>query len=85
MSFTATITSITPQDDGTGTGNILFYVTVAFADSTSGFVTAKTYSFPATTTQAAAVAQITTDGTAYKAKLAVLSTLAGKIGSVITI
>lgn len=83
MAFTATINSIAPADDGQG--SIQFLVTVAFADSATGWSTSKTYSFPITITQAAAVAQITTDGTALKAKLATISNLASKVGAVITI
>lgn len=85
MAFTAKIDSITPNDDGTGAAGINFIVGVTFADSVSGFTSTKTYSFPSTTTQAAAVAQITADGNSYKSKLATLSNLQGKVGSVITI
>lgn len=85
MAFTATINSITPQDDGFGTGKLQFVVGVTFADSASGFTTSKTYSFPPGTGQAAAVAAITADGTAYKANLAAVSNLQSKVGTIITI
>lgn len=83
MAFTANINSITPGDNGQG--GVQFLVAVAFADSTSGFVMTKTYAFPANSTQAAAVAQITTDGQAYKSALATLSNLQAKVGTIITI
>jgi hypothetical protein len=85
MSFTATINSIAPQDDGSGLGELVFIVAVTFADSASGFTTNKTYSFPKTITQPAAVAQITADGLAFKTHLGAVSNLATKVGSVITI
>lgn len=85
MAFTATITTITPQDDGSGTGTLTFLVAVTFADSVSGFTATKTYAFPSITTQAVAVAQITADGTAYKTHLAAVSNLQQKVGSIITI
>lgn len=88
MAFTATISSITPQQDNSGTNgaiNISYLVAVNFADSASGFTSSKTYSFPVNTTQAAAVAQITADGTAMKSALATAGTLQSKVGSVITI
>lgn len=85
MAFLATINTITAADDGSGAPGINFIVAVTFADSVSGFTTTKTYSFPSNTTQAAAVATITADGTSYKTKIATLSNLAGKVGSVIVI
>lgn len=83
MAFQATINSITPSDNGAG--GIQFLVTVTFADSATGWSTSKIYVFPITTTQASAVAQITSDGTAFKATLATISNLQSKVGTVITI
>jgi hypothetical protein len=83
MAFTATINAITPSDNGSG--GIQFTVQVTFADSVSGWSTTKIYAFPITTTQTAAVNQITADGTAYKATLGTISTLQSKVGTVITI
>lgn len=88
MPFTATIASITPQQDNSGTAgaiNISYFVTVNFADSASGFTSTKTYSFPVITTQAAAVAQITADGNTMKTALATAGTLQAKVGSIIII
>jgi len=84
MAFTATIASITPVGDGTGVG-VVYQTVVNFADSASSFASTKTYSFPVNTTQAAAVATITADGTAMKAAISTAGNLQGKIGSVITI
>jgi hypothetical protein len=81
--MTATINSITPVDNGNGT--IQYAVAVTFADSITGWSTQKTYLFPITETQAAAVATITADGNAYKATLATISNLQSKVGTVITI
>lgn len=83
MAFTATINAITPSGDGQG--DIQFSVAVTFADSASGLSFARTYVFPVTTTQAAAVAQITADGTAYKTKLTTISNLQSKVGTVLTL
>lgn len=82
--FTAKIISITPSPDGSGAG-INWLVDVTFNDSASGYSQDKTYSFPMGTTQASAVQTITADGTALKTALASASTLANKVGSVITI
>jgi hypothetical protein len=84
MAFTATIASIIPVGDGTGSG-VVYQTVVNFADSASSFLATKTYNFPVTTTQAAAVAAITADGTAMKATIASAGTLQAKIGSVIVI
>lgn len=85
MSFTVTITSIIPSDDGSGSAGINFTVGVTFADSATSFTCTKTYSFPSTTSQAVAVAAITADGNSYKTKLASVSNLVQKVGTVITI
>lgn len=84
MAFTATLSTITPQADGTGVG-INWLVTVTFADSATGFSSIKTYSFPMGTTQAAAQAAITADGNNLKGALASASTLASKVGTILTI
>ena len=84
MAFTATIASITPVGDGSGTG-VVYQTVVNFTDSASGFSSTKTYNFPVTTTQAAAVAAITADGTTMKSAIASAGTLQNKVGSVITI
>lgn len=78
MAFTATIASINFQDDN-------FHVVVNFNDSVTSWSASKTYTFPTGTTQAVAVAQITTDGTAYKAALTANNALQSKVGQVITI
>lgn len=83
MAFQATINTIAPSDDGQG--GIQFLVGVTFSDSVTNWSTTKTYSFPPATTQAAAQAQITADGNLYKSKLATLSNLTAKVGTVITI
>lgn len=85
MAFTATIDSIIPQDDGSGQAGVNFFVAVTFRDSVSLFITVKNYVFPATTSQATAVAQITSDGNSYKTKIATISNLQAKIGTVLTI
>lgn len=84
MAFTATIVSITPVGDGSGLG-ITYQTVVNFADSVSGFVSTKVYNFPVNTTQAAAVATITSDGTPMKTAIAGAGSLQQKIGSVIII
>lgn len=78
MAFTASINSINLQNDQ-------WTVTVLFGDSATGWSSSKTYTFPSATTQTQAMAAITVDGTAYKASLAQLSALQGKVGTVITI
>lgn len=78
MAFTATIQSINFQDDN-------FHVVVMFNDSVTSWSANKTYTFATGTTQSAAVAQITADGTAYKASLAANNSLQSKVGTVITI
>lgn len=84
MAFTATINSITPSPDGTGIG-VNWLVEVDFKDSATGFVSTKTYSFLMGTTQASAVSTITADGNSLKSALGTASTLASKVGSVLTI
>lgn len=85
MAFTATLTSITPQDDGTNSATIIFLASVTFSDSATGFIATKTYSFPSNVNQATAVAAITADGNLYKAELATLSNLQTRVGTVLTI
>jgi hypothetical protein len=84
MAFSATINSIIPTPDSTGI-NLTYAVQVTFLDDVSGFTSNKLYSFPLNSTQAAAVAQITKDGTALKTALASIGNLSAKVGSVITI
>lgn len=83
MAFTAMISSINPTTDGNS--GVAFRVSVAFADSASGFSVCKDYIFPIGTTQASATSTITTDGNALKSGLASISNLASKVGTVITI
>lgn len=78
MAFTATINSINFQNDR-------WNVAVTFNDSVSGWTSSKVYSFDSTETQAQATAQITADGTAYKANLTALTALQSKVGTIITI
>jgi hypothetical protein len=78
MAFTATISSVNFQNDQ-------FNIVVAFNDSATNWSANKTYNLPVGTTQATAVAQITADGTAYKAALAANNALQSKVGFVITI
>lgn len=84
MSVKATINTITPSPDGTGTG-VNWLVDVTFTDTNSTFTQEKTYSFPMGTTQAQGAAAITADATTLKAALATASTLASKVGTVITV
>lgn len=84
MAFTAKINAITPSPDGSGSG-INWLVDVTFNDSVTQYTQDKTYSFPMGTTQATAVQAIQADGNSLKTALASASTLANKVGTVITI
>lgn len=77
MAFTATINSITLQND-------TYNVAVTFNDSATGWNSNKTYVFPSTETQAQATTTITADGNTYKANLVTLNALQAKVGTVIT-
>ena len=78
MAFTATIQSIQFQNDQ-------FVVSVVFNDSVSAWTSTKMYNFLPTSTQAEAVARITTDGTMYKLDLVKNTSLQSKVGTIITI
>lgn len=80
MAFTATINSITLQDDK-------FNVCVVFNDGATSFTSSRTYIFEndSSFTQAVLVAQIMADGAIMKSSLARLNALQSKIGSSVTI
>ena len=84
MPFTATINSITPNPDGTGSG-VNMLVEVTFADSASGFTFVKTYTFPPNETVAAGKVVIQADGEAMKTQIGQIGALQSAVGAVITL
>lgn len=84
MSFTATINSIEPTPDGTGSG-VTMLVSVTFADSVSGFTYTRNYNFPTSETVSAGKSVIQGDGEVMKSQLSQIGALQSAVGSVITL
>ena len=83
MAVNATISSITLQSDGTGTG-ANYLVAVTFNDVTTGFNMVKNYSFAANSTVNADKAVIQADLNTLKTQVAAATALQSLVGTVLT-
>lgn len=79
----ATIQSITPSPDGSGSG-VVYLCTVQFSDVISGYSQIKTYAFATNSTILVDKAVIQADLTAIKAGIAGATALQSLVGTVLT-
>lgn len=79
----ATIQSITPSPDQTGSG-VQYLCTVLFSDVTSGYSQTKTYAFATNSTVLANKAIIQADLNVIKAAIAGATNLQSAVGTVLT-